>query len=136
MHRPHAAVEREFADGAERLDLLRLDLPRGHEDAERDGQVERAALLAKVGGCERDDEPAERPGVAEVRERAFDAVDRFLDGEFRQADEDDLAHAAGEIDFDLDGQGVDPEQREGVELREHGRIVVAAARRTLHKICS
>ncbi|WP_168218703.1 hypothetical protein [Limnoglobus roseus] len=51
-------------------------------------------------------------------------MDALPHGEFRQTDEDDLAESGREIDFDLDRQGVDADERERVQLGEHdgGRV--------------
>ena len=51
---------------------------------------------------------------------AFDAVRALFDRLLGQADEERFRDGAGRhIYFDLDGQCVDAEQREGVELGEH-----------------
>ena len=39
-----------------------------------------------------------------------------------QADQDRLGQAGRDIDFRLDGHGVDADQGEGVQLGEHGRL--------------
>ncbi len=50
----------------------------------------------------------------------------FLDGRFRQPDDDVLGQAAGrDIDLDLNGQGLDADEREGIEFSEHNQIPLA-----------
>lgn len=51
-------------------------------------------------------------------------MDALAHRQFGQTDENDLAHAGREIDFDLDGQGIDAEQRVRMQLREHGDYVL------------
>ena len=119
-HRPHAAVEGEFADAGAVVELVGGELLRGEEQAERDGQVERPGVLAQVGRGEVDDGAAGRAEVAEVGERPLDAMDALADGEFGQAHQHRLGHVRRHrIDFDLDRDRVDPEQGEGAELGEH-----------------
>ncbi len=45
---PHAAVEGQFADGGEILELLGQELPGGDEQAERDGQIESAGVFGQI----------------------------------------------------------------------------------------
>ena len=71
------------------------DLPGRDEHAERDGQVEGAGVLAQVGGRQVDDGAAGWAAVAEVGERALDAVDALAHGQFGQPDEDGLRQLAG-----------------------------------------
>src|SRR5439155_22505130 len=68
-----------------------------------------------------DDQPARVPLVAEVRQGTLDAVDALLDRQLRQADQEDLRQPRAGIDLGLHGYGLDAQQREGVELGEHGR---------------
>jgi hypothetical protein len=58
--------------------------------------------------------------IAAVDEGPFDAVNALFDGPFCQSHDDRLGHRAWRnIDFDLDGDGLDSEQRIGKELGEH-----------------
>ncbi len=99
----------------------RGELPAAGEHAERDRQIERRGLLWQFGRGEVDDDAIVRPDEAAVDQRPLDAVRAFLDRRFGQADEDRLGQRAGrDIDLDLDRHGVDADEREGVELGEHG----------------
>ena len=120
--RPHHAVERQFAHEREAVELLGRDLPRGDEDADRDGQVERARVLPQVRGREVDDRAAGREPVAEVHHRAFDAVDALAHGEFGQPHEHDLGHVRRcRVHLHFNRYRVDADEREGAELGEHDR---------------
>ena len=105
---------------AKSLQLLGQQLAGGDQQAQGDGQVEAAGVLAEVGGGQVDDGAAGVAVVAEVGQGALDAVDALLDGHFRQADQDRLGQPGRGIHFHLDGHGVDADQGEGVQLGEHG----------------
>jgi hypothetical protein len=62
-----------------------------------------------------------RPHEAAVDHRPLDAMRTLLHRLLRQTHEYRLWQCAGRnIDFDFDGQSVDAQQREGVQLGEHG----------------
>ncbi len=47
----------------------------------------------------------------------------FLDRRFGQADENGFGQGAGrDIDLDLDRQGVDAQERKGLQFGQHGRV--------------
>ncbi len=121
LGRPREAVEGQLADDGVLLEPVGGELPAGGEHAERDRQIERRGLLGQLGRGEVDDDAVVRAHEAGVDERPLDAMRALLDGRFGQADEHGLGQRAGrDIDLDLDRQGVDAEEREGVELGEHG----------------
>jgi hypothetical protein len=60
--------------------------------------------------------------VAEIGQGALDAMHALPDGHLRQADQDGLGQSGGNIDFGFDGDGVDADQGEGVQLGEHERF--------------
>src|SRR5262249_13009752 len=101
--------------------LFRSKLVSGDEHSERDGKVKRTGVLAKVGGGEVDDTTGAWSLVAEVGKGSLDAVDALLDRHFREADEDGLFKTARDVNLHLYRHGVDPHERERVQLGEHGR---------------
>ena len=131
------AVERELA-ADEHLVQHRLRDParaRG-EEAERDGQVERRALLAHVGGGEVHGDGAARHGEAGVLERGPDAVAALAHGAVGQAHHGPPRQVGFDVGLDLDGQRVDSEDGAAPDTAEHGgqglAVGVSRARRTSH----
>src|SRR5262249_37291829 len=59
------------------------------------------------------------PLVAEVGQRALDAVDALADRHLGQADENGLGQAGRNVHLDFDGDRVDTKQSEGIELGQH-----------------
>ena len=107
---------------AEVVQLLRQKLPGGHQQAQRDRQVERRRRLSQVGRGQVDDGAAVAGVVAEVAQGPLDPVDALPDGRLRQADQHRLGQAGERIvDLHLDRHGVDPDQGECVQLGEHRR---------------
>ena len=66
VDRADAAVEREFAQERELGETHGLDLPRGRQDADGDGQVKSRAFLFAIGRREIDGDLAPRPLIASV----------------------------------------------------------------------
>jgi hypothetical protein len=58
--------------------------------------------------------------ITEVDQGALDAVDALLDGELWKSDEHRLRQSGGDVHLHLDRHRVDPDEREGVQLGEHG----------------
>ena len=125
LDRPDRPVQGELPDGRGFRQLVRLDLAGGDQHPEGDRQVERAGVLPEIGGGQVDDGPPGRAVVAEVGERPLDPVDALPDDEFRQPDEDRLGQPGGDIDLDFDRGGIDADQCERAELREHYRSTPA-----------
>lgn len=118
--RPDGPVQGQLADGGAIREVVRLDLPGGDEQAEGDRQVEGPGVLAEVGRGQVDDGPAGRAGVPEVGQGPLDPVDALPDGQLREPDQDGLGDRRGDrVDLDLDRDGVDPGQGEGVQLGQH-----------------
>jgi hypothetical protein len=94
------------------------------EDAERDRQVERGGLLGQLGRGEVDDDPIVGPVEAGVDHGPGHAMGALADRRVGHADEDGGGQrAAGNVDLDVHGHGVDPEQGKGVEPGEHGAVL-------------
>ena len=121
LHRPRAAVERELADDRVLIEQLALELPAAGENADGDRQIERAGTLRQLGRGQIDHDAILRPHEAAVDHRPLDAMRALLHRLLGQADEHRLRQRAGrDIDLDFDRQGVDAQQRKGVQLGEHG----------------
>ena len=85
----HAAVERQFAHKAVLVKIGELDLLRGRDHRQRDGEVEARPLLLHVGGGEVDGGAALGPAVAAVGDRRGHAVPALLDCRIRQPHDHD-----------------------------------------------
>ena len=85
-------------------------LPAGDQDADRDREVEAAALLGQIGGCQVDGDAPCREFETAVQQRAAHAVAAFLHGLFRQADDIEGRQAVGEMGFDADQRRIDAER--------------------------
>ena len=71
--------------------------------------------------CEVDDDAICGALEAGVDDGSFDAVGAFFDGGFGEADQNRMGQAAvRDIDFALDGEGVDAQQREDFKVGKHG----------------
>src|SRR3546814_12092402 len=79
---------------------LHRHLPAGGGDAQRDRQVEAAAVLGQVGGGEVDGDRALRELELRATDRGAHAVARFAYRGLRQADHVHPRQAAGEVDLD------------------------------------
>ena len=80
--------------------------------------------LTGTGRGKVDDHAVLRTLEAGVDYRPFDAVRAFLYGRLGQADQDGLRQSGGrDIDFHLDRQRVDAQQRECLQFSKHGGIV-------------
>ncbi len=112
------------------MDLAALDDALRGEDAERDRQVERRAGLAHVGRRQVDRDAMRRKLEAGVPDRAPDAVAALADARVGQPDHREAGQAERDVDFDVDGAGVDPEEGGGPEAGEHMRTGCKTAART------
>jgi len=117
--RPDLAVQAELAEHHPALQRFDGELPRRAEDAQRDRQVERRAFLAYVGRREVHGDAGERERVPGVLDRRVDALAALLHGPVRQPHGGEAGQAAGDIGFDIDQLGVDPEHRGGRDAGEH-----------------
>src|SRR3546814_9719368 len=107
---------------------LHRHLPAGGEDAQRDRQVEAAAVLGQVGGGEVDGDRALRELELRATDRGAHAVARLAHRRLRQADHVHPRQAAGEVDLAPDLGGVDSCARTSVhERKRHGARPSAAA---------
>ncbi len=113
------AVEREFADRRIAADRVRRDRVHRRHQAERDRQVEVAALLRQIGGREIDGDvlvgKAETDGV----QRGAHPLAAFGDGLVRQTDDGEAGSAGRDADLDLDGSRFNADERQRGNLPVH-----------------
>ena len=118
---PHTTIEREFARDEILGGVLATNLIVAKQKAQCDRQVERRPLLLHVGGGKVDGRAGLRQQIAGVDDCAADAVNGFL---HRRVGQTDQRYAEvsppRHVDFDLTGLGVDPQQRQTLQAREHG----------------
>ena len=120
-------VERELADRRVPGERARRQLPRGGEHRQRDRQVEARSLLAQVGRCEVDRDPAQRPLELGGRDAAADALLRLLAGAVGEPDDRERRHAALEVGLDLDAARIEADEGVGDGSREHRQPTVRNA---------
>jgi hypothetical protein len=103
---PHGAqftAQPEFTEELEAGQLdPRLQLSRGHEDAERNGQVEAPAVLGEVGGCEIDGDAACGQLEAGIDESGADALLALLHLGAGEADDAEAGQPAAQMHLDRD----------------------------------
>ena len=117
--RPHAAVERELADGRMLGEPLGRQLPRGRQHRERDREVEAGALLAQAGGREVDRDPLQRPLELGRADAAADAVLRLGAGPVGEPDDREAGQAAVDVRLHLDAPRLEADEGVGDGAREH-----------------
>ena len=113
------SVEAELADDQGLVEGLRGDLTGDSEDCDGDREVEAGAFFADVGGGEITDEEAVGESESRVADSGGDAFLGFLDGFIGESDDEELGHAAAEIDFDNYWDSIDPVKSGGVSLGDH-----------------
>jgi hypothetical protein len=103
-------VGRQFANDGVLIEQVGLQLAAAGQNAKRNGQIERPGVLGQFGRGEIDDDFILRPHEAAVDHRALHAMRTFLDRCFGQTDKNGFGQrAGGDIDFDIDRQGIDSE---------------------------
>ncbi|MCW0461863.1 hypothetical protein NB717_002931 [Xanthomonas sacchari] len=120
VDRTQFAGQGQFAEEFVLAEHLRVKLAGGGEDAQRDRQVEAAALLGQVGRGQVDRDPPCRELVLRAEQGGADAVARFAYRRLGQADDLRGRQAAGQMDFD-------PNRR-----RKHPRAGTAVHQRQAH----
>ena len=114
-YRPQVAAQRQLACVLVAVDAPRIELTAGHQDAERDRQVEAARLLRQVGRREVDRD-AFRMGEVEaaVEDGRAHALAGLLDFGVGEADQRVAGQAVGQVDLDRHCRGVQGVQRAAV----------------------
>jgi hypothetical protein len=118
-HRHDTPVQGQLADRAPAVQAVRRDDAHGAHDGERDRQVVVAAFLGQVGGGEVHDDALARHGQAKARKRASNPLAAFADRLVAEADNDDGALAAGQLDLDVDAARFNPLKGDRNDPRDH-----------------
>ena len=119
-HGTRGAGEAEFAGDEVSVQMVGGELAGGAQDAERDRQVIKRALLADVARREVDGRARARHVKTAVAERGKDAILGFLHCGIGQADEDEIGRASlARVYLHENDLGFDALQRGGVDGRQH-----------------
>ena len=84
------------------------DLTAGDQNADRDGQIEAAALLGQISRGEIDRDPAGRHLKAGIDQCGADAILGFPDRRLGQPDDGHARQSAGHVDLDGNRCGIQP----------------------------
>ena len=103
----------------EMVNAFRGDLIAGHQQGDRDGQIERRPVFADVRRGEVDRDPFEGIVEAGVHHGGADPLSSFLHGALRKPHGRERGESVGQIGFDLDQVGVDAEYGGGADPSEH-----------------
>ncbi len=96
------AVERQFAERGETVELVAGDGADRRHQRQCDRQIVMAALLGQVGRSQIDDDALGRQGQAGGVEGGADALAAFGHRLVGQADDDEIGQARGDLDLDVD----------------------------------
>ena len=120
-HGLDGAVEGKLPEHLGRGERLDRKLSRRGQDPERDGEVEPAAFLRQLGRPEIDDDAAVRVAEVRCKEGGPDPVLALPHGRGRKTDQGGSRQPSAQVDFDVDGKRVEPEQRPRAnECERHG----------------
>ncbi len=131
-HSAHAldlAVQRQLTDDRIGADASVDDHPGSRENAERDRQIERGALLAEVGRSQVHRDPLGRKCKAGVSDGAAHSLTALANSRVRKTDHGEHGQPRTDVDFDTDERGLDAHERCGENSREHQMIVRSGGRR-------
>ena len=118
-NRSQRPVEAQLPDQHEVVEPTRGPRELRADRGDRDGEVVRCALLAQIRGREVDRDARRRQIVAAVRERAAHAHPALAHRGLRQPDDVERRQAARDVHLDVDGPGLDTEQRRAASTRDH-----------------
>ena len=127
-HGSDLAVERQLADDRDRADAPVADGARGGENAERDRQVERRALLPEIGRREIDRDPVRRKREARVADGRAHALAALAHGRVGEPHRREGRQARRDVHFDADERRLHTDQGRREHARQHGAIVRSSAR--------
>jgi hypothetical protein len=117
-HRPQRAFQTELTQEQHAIEPVGGKLAAGGENPDGDWQVECAAALLNVCRSEIDGDASEWQLKAAVAEGGSYALTTFLDGANGQSHGGERRQAIGDIDLDIDGKGLDAEDRGGTDAGE------------------
>ena len=122
-HRPQRPVEGKLPHRAHAREGRRRHLPGRGQGRERQRQVVLRAGLAEVGGRQVGHDPAGRHGEGLVGEPGADALSRLLHRGVGEPDDGERRKARPQVDLDLDGGGLESEDRRAEHMGDHtGRL--------------
>jgi hypothetical protein len=117
--RAQLAIEPQFTDQADPIQLFQWNDPLPREDAEGDREIESATDFAHISRGEVDGDLPGRNTVAGVLERGGDPFTALTHRALRQPDDTHAGQPTRQIDLDLDWIGVYAADRATRELGEH-----------------
>ena len=118
-YRAHTAVQTQLSDKRVPGHRLCVDDAGADEHTERDGQIERGALLPHVGWREVRRDPARRYGEPRVEQCGADALTALLHRARGQPDGRPLRQSESDVDLDGHIVRVDAEYGGGADRGEH-----------------
>ena len=121
-YRPYPAVEGKRPDYEQILEPIGRQDTCGAQQAECNRQIVRGSTLAHVGRCEVHGDPTLGESKAGVLQGAADPVAAFLDGRVGKTDDGEGRETTRHVDFDVDEQGLDPDDGCRPQLPEHAGI--------------
>src|SRR5439155_18095313 len=128
-HALNLAVQRQLAHDGKWTDAPVDDDPGGRENTERDRQIERGALFAKVGGSQVDRDSLGRERKAGVSDGRAHALAALAYGRVGKTDRREHGQPGTDVDFHADERGLDAHERSGEDSRLHQAILRSAGRR-------
>ena len=122
-HRPHAAIERKFAQKNMRVEHLSEERTLAADQAQRHRQIERRSFLAYVGGREiYGDRLIRRKIEAAISERGLNSLAAFFHRDVRQADDVEISLVARpDVHLDFDEIGINAEDCGAKCFEEHSK---------------
>ena len=118
-HRPHAAVERQLADGGVPVQALARDLVRRREHRDGDRQVEAGAFLPQASRREVHRDPVPRPLETCRGHARPHSVLRLLARAVGEADDREARQSALDVRLHLHASRVETDESVGDRAREH-----------------
>jgi hypothetical protein len=115
-YRPEPTVEAEFGQEHQVVGQFGQVAVRGH-DGDRDGEVERAAVLGQAGRVEADGDLGVRPATPGVDNRGPDPVPCLFLAGLRQAAQDGSGQPVGDVGLDVNQVPGGAGQRDGPGAR-------------------
>src|SRR6185295_2164876 len=119
-HGPQISFEPDLAQHHVLLEAVFRELTAGHQNAERDGQVEGRAVFANVGGSKVDGDPAEGKTKARVYQGRTHSFPALLYGAVRQPDCRERGQSVGYVHLNIHRIGIDAEYGGGTDSGEQG----------------
>ena len=121
-YRPDRAVEPELTDAGNAVHGARRQRAGDHEDADRNGQVERRANFPHPGRREVHRDPLLRPTEPTGQQRRSDLIAGLAARRIGEADDVEGRYAAGLVDLYGDGLAVCADKDGGLDGGEHGAL--------------